>query len=449
MESLKVSDINKYLLYYFNKQNLNFDIIKGNINKIVNILKNITLNTNRHQYLSLSCIFGGFLGDSIGGNSEFSSPSGINYKAIFNVKNSKRFLPGEITDDSEMGMSAGFAYMDAKNENDPRIQDLIFYHLGMWKESHPKDMGNTTFNSLKYFSSSNSIETTKYGTAIKSIIEKENWNSLSNGVLMRISTFIVFYYYTNYNKIYSVINDYFSSNNGKELTNNLMDLFFHIFNRVYLNAQITHPNPEVSVSASVFCLMVLTGMIRNNAKDIYLLFKTISFSNKFININGDAAFNQYAKITQKKFVEIIKEIENNKKIFVYHPMGYYLHGLKLSVYFLYKIMKSGDLIENNLYYNIMCEICNLGGDTDTNCAIVGTIIGPLVGYHNFPKDLFEKFIHFFPMQRTQFTSAFMYFYVNYLEEKYLKKSYTSKTGEEGINKYPSFIKLIEFSTKNI
>ena len=105
-------------------------------------------------------------------------------------------------------MAAGFAYMDAKDGNNPRIQDLFYYHFGIWKEFAPKDMGQATYNSLKYFNSSYNIEQTKYLKEIKSITIKENWNSLSNGALMRISTFIVFYYYTNFNKIYSVIVNY-------------------------------------------------------------------------------------------------------------------------------------------------------------------------------------------------------------------------------------------------
>lgn len=31
----------------------------------------------------------------------------------------------------------------------------------------------------------------------------------------------------------------------------------------------------------------------------------------------------------------------------------------------------------------MFDICNLGGDTDTNCCIVGGVIGPLIGLNNF------------------------------------------------------------------
>ena len=55
-----------------------------------------------------------------------------------------------------------------------------------------------------------------------------------------------------------------------------------------------------------------------------------------------------------------------------------------------KIKNKGE----DLYYKIMCDICNRGGDTDTNCAIVGTMIGPLIGYKNFKKNLIPSFYMF-------------------------------------------------------
>ena len=126
---------------------------------------------------------------------------------------------------------------------------------------------------------------------------------------------------------------------------------------------------------------------------------------------------------------------------VYNLMGYYMHAFKLSVYYLYKI-SNGQISHNNLYYNIMSEICNLGGDTDTNCAIVGTMIGPLIGYKNFHPQSFDKFINIFPENRTQYTSAFMYIYVKYLEDKYLNKKNSSTA-------HPSYDKLMQFLTNPI
>ena len=36
-------------------------------------------------------------------------------------------------------------------------------------------------------------------------------------------------------------------------------------------------------------------------------------------------------------------------------------------------------------------ICNCGGDTDTNAAIVGCVIGPLIGFDNFGRDIVTFF----------------------------------------------------------
>ena len=188
--------------------------------------------------------------------------------------------------------------------------------------------------------------------------------------------------------------------------------------------------------------MVLAGMVRNNAKEIYSLFKMIALSKKFTENNENKDFNAYAQAIQKKFVRIIYEIEKNEKNAVYNLMGYYMHAFKLSVYYLYKI-SNGQISHNNLYYNIMSEICNLGGDTDTNCAIVGTMIGPLIGYKNFHPQSFDRFIKFFPENRTQYTSAFMYIYVKYLEDKYLNKKQSSNA------QHPSYDKLMQFLKNSI
>ena len=86
--------------------------------------------------------------------------------------------------------------------------------------------------------------------------------------------------------------------------------------------------------------------------------------------------------------------------------------------------------DNDLYYKIMCEVCDKGGDTDTNAAIVGAMIGPLIGYKNFKIELFDKFIRFVPYNRCQFNSAFMYVYISYLEKKLLNNPTKMEKGEK-------------------
>ena len=65
----------------------------------------------------------------------------------------------------------------------------------------------------------------------------------------------------------------------------------------------------------------------------------------------------------------------------------------------------------------MNEICDFGGDADTNCAIVGTVLGPLIGYNNFDKKDFDTFLYHIneDKKRILFAASYMYLYIKYLD----------------------------------
>ena len=425
--SINYKDFTYFLLNTKISQ-LNKTNIYKNIEKIVNKLKVINQLKHRHKYLCLSCIYGAFLGDSIGSSCEFQPPSKDNHKAIFSDKD-EVFYPGEVTDDSEMAISAAFAYMDIINEDPSYLQNLLYYYFCIWRNSNPKDLGNTTSNALKNWKGE-SIEYTKFDYKY---IKKENWDSLANGFLMRISTFIVFYYYTHLESIYNTIQNYFSKENT-ELTDEIINLYLDIYNESSINTEITHPNYECGISSAVFTLMTLTGMVTNDASKIYSLFKIITKSKNFFKCHKDKMENNLAVNIQAKYDKIIKEVENNNISPVYSSMGYYIHAFKLTVYNIKRLADMGKNFENDIYFKIMCDICDFGGDTDTNCAIVGTMIGPLIGYTNFHKYYFDIFIKFIPPERCQYNSAFMYVYVNYLEEKFIQESIKWTNIKEGSHK---------------
>ena len=411
---------------------INLSTLKENIDDIELALWNLDAEKNRHKYLCLSCIFGAFLGDSMGSCCEFSFESKDNHTHIFEYENGI-FRPGEVTDDSEMAMSAAFAYIDILNENPSIIQNLIYYYYCIWRTSGPKDIGGATTSALRFWDES-SITETKFKNQL---VRTYNWSSLANGFLMRISTFITYYYYTNTKLIYETIINFFNQpenmSNLSELPDYMIKLYQSIYIESYKNVEITHPNYENGISSAVFTLMTLVGMVTKDAKKVYTIFNQIAHSKKFIQCHGDMILIKYAEFVQQKYLQIINDIVNNKKISIYSQMGYYLHGFKLSVYFLYKYPDMGENKDIDLYYKIMCDVCDYGGDTDTNCAIVGAMIGPLIGYKNFKTDLFERFIKFIPDMRCQYTSAFMYVYVNYLENKLLNDE-TKKKIEEIISK---------------
>ena len=420
MGTFSSSDYNSYLLgiklshYDENK-------IRENIDKIAKKLNEMDIDEDENKYLILSCIYGAFLGDSIGSFCEFKPQSNSNHLLIFNYNEDEHiFLPGEVTDDSEMAISLAFAYIDSINEDPSKIQDLIYFYFCIWAHSSPKDMGNATVNALKSWKY-DSIEETKFDLEY---VKKKNIKSLANGFLMRISTFIAYYYYKNLDNIKNTIEEYFKSGkyNDNELTDEMMNLLKDIYRESSKNTQVTHPNYENAISCSVFTLMTLTGIVMKNASLIYILFKIISSSKIFDDFCNEKKDDNIVKSDiQSKYLEIINDIENNIEIKVNKHIGYYIHAFKLSLFYIHKYQEMGANQDKDLYYKIMCDICDLGGDTDTNCAIVGTLIGPLIGYKNFKKELFDKFIKYIPKKRSQFNSAFMYIYVNYLEEQFISK----------------------------
>ena len=353
-EEALINNMNEKLLK-LKLEDLNQNIINHNIKKIADKLENIDEKKEKHKYLCLSCIYGAFLGDSMGSFCEFTKPSKDNHLLIFgNVF--KIFAPGEVTDDSEMAISAAFAYIDAINEDPSKLQDIIYYYFCIWRFSGPKDIGNATSSALRFWNKDKTIEETKFNYKL---VEEANWTSLANGFLMRISTFITYYYYTHLDNIYNIIQKYFSIENNN-ITKEMINLYLDIYKESSKNTQITHPNYENGISSAIFTLMTLTGMVTKDAKKVYSLFKKITNCKKFFDCHKNKKQHLIAIDTQKKYEQIIKEVETNKISPVYSLMGYYIHGFKLSVYYVKKLADMGKKIEDDIYYKIMCDICDLG-----------------------------------------------------------------------------------------
>ena len=436
-------NMNDYLLNYFNKKNINLNILTKNISKLKHLIEQYNFSNNRHKYLCLSCIFGSFLGDSMGSCSEYSKPSKENHYYIYQFEKGI-FAPGEVTDDSEMAMAAAFAYMDCPNKNFSKIQDLLYYYFCIWKNSCPKDIGKAVSMALQLWKPTQTVFETTYDMNVKNYVRQINNYSLANGFLMRISTFIVFYYYTNYKNIFSALQVFFGKNMNNDIPDELFYLYLDILTEYYKNVEITHPNPENGIVSAIFVIMTLTGMIRNNQNDILFIFQKLINSSKIGIYEQDNKFKNIVKDVQNKLKQIWFEVESNKQIYVFDKIGYYLHAFKLCLYFLYKYRNYKLNETPNIYYNIICEICDFGGDTDTNSAIVGTMVGPLIGYNNFGEKYFSRFFNFIPTKRTEFISSFMVIYVSFLEKKYFNnENYSDKYN------FCTFNHLCEFFFKEI
>ena len=156
-DELPLIEMTKKLLN-LNFKNINQEIVKKNVEKIADKLSDLDIEKDKHKYLCLSCMYGAFLGDSMGSCCEFSSPSTENHLGIFQYENGI-FRPGEVTDDSEMAISASFAYIDIINNESWNVQDLIYYYYCLWRATGPKDIGNANSSALRYWNGNSIIDT--------------------------------------------------------------------------------------------------------------------------------------------------------------------------------------------------------------------------------------------------------------------------------------------------
>ena len=381
---------------------------KNNIRKIISKIKYFIQNPNSDVYKVLSCIYGAFLGDAIGAFCEFKEPNKNNSRDIFKLTST--VIGGElgqVTDDSEMALSLAYAIMD-NPVKDQLISDFLYFYYGAWFNTQPLDFGNTTKKALELFDFVNFNPNFYHFYKIENEILSKNKKSLSNGFLMRKSTFIVWLYYRFYNEI----NFTFSSGDNYSLLN----LYKKIKNLSSSDNKCTNPNYLTDVVSSVYSLMALMAIY---GKDSYYIINNIvklCKDSNFRNIGKDEkAISEttlyYIDLFNSKKIDFWRMFGDlNSQDNVFNNMGYYLHSFKLTLYFLCNF---NNLSQYDKFRTIMSQISNLGGDTDTNCCIVGAVIGPLIGVSNFGPEL-NRMLELIPTNRSIYSVAMVLLFVFYL-----------------------------------
>ena len=390
------------IILFTNNQSILFNsltIFKSNIKKIKE--KILSTPKNELKYKSYSCIFGGFLGDSMGSYCEFKNPNPNNSNLIFKGKNIFGKPPGQITDDSEMAISMSYSIMDNLNIFSFN-SDLAFYYYGTWYCSIPFDIGNTTIAALSNFNYNKFKIGDKILNKIK--IPEKNFQSQANGFLMRLSPFIVWFYYINEKYIYHILN----SNN--------IEKYYELFNKIKEEGMkdniCTHP---CEINASITAFYVFIGLLSIFENKCYNIIEKLNLLLKcdFDNLND----SEIKKLTLEKISIFQKKNFNKYEYFksVMNQIGSYIHGYELTLFYLLYLDEYVNDNKFTKFRKIMNEICNYGGDTDTNCCIVGTIIGPIIGLDNFGEEL-NILLDLIPSDRIQYTNGLMFLFIDFLEK---------------------------------
>ena len=388
-----------------------------NIKKLSQKILSIKKEDNNDMYMCYSCILGSFLGDALGDDCEFTEYNVENYKNILSPDGP--WPPGEITDDSEMGLCLSYAIMDM-----PDIKALdhkyIFFYYGVWIQTKPIAAGAATKNALKLFKydehtrliynkteeeEKNNNEIMK---GIDETINKINIQTLANGHLMRISTFHVWYYYLNKEETNKIL----GSNDNKQY----LDLYLKLKQELIKDSSLTHPNEEMPIISSIFSFLVQCALFEFKPKEIMDKMKALLDNDIFNQENS-------LELKVKKFINVtledFKKPKFDRYIYfnnIFDHMGYYVHAIRLSLYYLYDFDNYAPMKGFTKYRSIMNDINNFGGDTDTNSAIVGQLIGPLIGFQNFGTKELKLILNHVSPSRFQYSASMAYFFMDYLEK---------------------------------
>ena len=209
-----------------------------------------------------------------------------------------------------------------------------------------------------------------------------------------------------------------------------LELYKKIHEEMAKDTQLTHPNEETAIAGSIFIFMGLCTMQQKySGKEIlemtYILFENNFFDENDISKNLKNIFeellNEFSKPNFSKDKFFDKEEEQ---------VGYYMHSFNLTIYYLSIFDEQKEKISlKEFFTNMMFDISDFGGDTDTNGAIVGMIMGPLIGIENFDRKYLDILLSFYSKDRLIYTNIFMYFYVYALQEFEKAPSYERDTHE--------------------
>jgi len=274
-------------------------------------------------------VVGAFLGDSIGSFTEFRNivPEEIVEQALlmpgggpFNVS------PGQVTDDSELALSLARGIVDGLICGRPdSIHEMIARRYGGWLASHPFDKGRTTYLALCTLLEKLPTDDGWAEDCIRNS-KKHNASSESNGGLMRATPLAV----------YCATID-----NENE-----------VIQMVRTEQSLTHSN-KTAQDAGVSYVLAIRHLIRGHG-DIVGALDTVK---RFVGGQGGGIQTYLEQLS-------LPLLPGNERI------GW----AKIAWSYAF-----GCLIRQMSFLESMRFVLRQAGDTDTNCAIVGGMIGASLG----------------------------------------------------------------------
>lgn len=323
---------------------------------------------------ALGIVYGQLIGDALGVRYEFSKAKSMKRRVEEDL-NDGGFLPilgggyhgleaGQVSDDSEMALCLARSMQACKTYD---VYDAACSYT-YWINSSPLCAGRTTRCALAYNEHAKEMPTNwrdvfamskkmAIYNEIQGKVLKNNVNSESNGALMRISPLAIRYF-----------------NVG------------HGYSDLRLSARmdtgITHVNESVKEATMTFVTALASLLNQRSVNDVY---------------------TEALWTSDKKILQLLKLAKKTNKVYYIgqyltaetadgNCQGYFGIGLQNAFY---------QLLHAPSFYEGMIDTILLGGDTDTNAAIAGAMLGARFGSSNIPKEWINTVLNARPSDKSR------------------------------------------------
>ena len=278
------------------------------------------------------CLLGQLAGDALGSQVEFLDPMTIRNRYPRGIRQMQDggtwdLIAGQPTDDSELALLLARSIVD-NNQYDPeKVAEAYHY---WYHDSDPFDVGRTTSQAMQAVTE----DDVKQGFAAEAMRRHASHESQANGSLMRISPLAIHAYRSAPDDLWSM---------------------------AVTESSLTHPNPVCQQCCALFCLAIAHAISRGaGAKDVY----------------------EYAlgfAIRKDVDPSVLKALRDagTERPDTMTKSGWVLIAFQNAFYQL--------LHSNTLEAGIIDTVLQ-GGDTDTNAAIAGALLGALLGRDAVPPD---------------------------------------------------------------
>ena len=286
------------------------------------------------------CFLGQLIGDALGTRYEFKMDEDAQEEINNDMVNG--FLPiigegpfdvgkGQPTDDSELAMALARG-IATNNKYD---KELVAKNYITWFKSPPFDIGRTT--RVAFHNANN------YDDIVNN--SQANIDSLSNGCLMRVSPLAI---------------------HGLILSD------YELMKIIYDDCIMTNPNPIAIDATTVFVFAMREAIKTGSRQKSFNKALEVSNNQIIIDLLNSALMEPtptYVDTYKKKFSADSR------------CQGYFGIAFQNAFY---------HLMHSNNYHDALLSVMRLGGDTDTNGCIVGSLLGALYGIDSMPKQWIES-----------------------------------------------------------